>query len=283
MWSNFHMHSTYCDGKSEIMDYVDEARKLNMISIGISSHAPVPFPTKWCMKAEDLGEYLAAIQKIKSSNSFVEIYKGLEVDFIPGVVSPNQFRDKLDYTVGSVHFIEKFFDGIPWEIDGLHSLFLEGYSKIFNNNIQDVISRYFELTREMVSTACPSVVGHLDKIKIQNINNKFFMESDSWYQNEVKKTIDLIRESGVIVEVNTRGIYQKKSDTTYPSPWILEILHKKNIPVTISSDAHHRDDIINQFPQTALLLKKIGFKTISVLSEGAWKPFSFDEHGITGN
>jgi len=283
MWSNFHMHSTYCDGKSEIMDYVDEARKLHMISIGFSSHAPVPFPTMWCMKAEDLGEYLATIEKIKSSNSFVEIYKGLEVDFIPGVISPNQFRDKLDYTVGSVHFIEKFFDGIAWEIDGLHSLFLEGYSKIFNNNIQDVIIRYFELTREMVSTACPSVVGHLDKIKIQNINNKFFMESDSWYQNEVKKTIDLIRESGVIVEVNTRGIYQKKSDTTYPSPWILEILHKKNIPVTISSDAHHRDDIINQFPQTALLLKKIGFKTISVLSEGAWKPFSFDEHGVTGN
>src|SRR5688500_16801497 len=283
MWSNFHMHSTYCDGKSEIMDYVDEARKLNMISIGFSSHAAVSLPTKWCLKAEDLGAYLAAIRTIKSSHSFVEIYKGLEVDFIPGVVSPNQFRDKSDYTVGSVHFIEKFFDGIPWEIDGLHSLFLEGYSKIFNNNIQDVISRYFELTREMVSTACPSEVGHLDKIKIQNINNKFFMESDSWYQNEVKKTIDLIRESGVIVEVNTRGIYQKKSDTTYPSPWILEILHKKNIPVTISSDAHHRDDIINQFPQTALLLKKIGFKTISVLSEGAWKPFSFDEHGITGN
>ena len=264
------------------MDYVDEARKLNMISIGFSSHAPVPFPTKWCMKAEDLDQYLGTIEKIKKSNSFVHIYKGLEVDFIPGVVSPDQFRDQLDYTVGSIHFIDKFPDGIRWEIDGLHTLFLEGYSKIFHNNIKDVISRYFELTREMVATACPSVVGHLDKIKIQNVNGKFFNESDSWYQNEVKKTIDVIQKSGVIVEVNTRGIYQKKSDTTYPSPWILEILHKKNIPVTISSDAHHRDDIINQFPQTALLLKKIGFKTISVLSEGAWKPFSFDEHGVTG-
>ena len=38
--------------------------------------------------------------------------------------------------------------------------------------------------------------------------------------------------------------------------------------------------IINQFPETAFLLKKIGFKTISVLYEGAWKPFSFNEHGI---
>ena len=171
------MHSTYCDGKSELMDYVDQARKLNMISIGFSSHAPVPFPTKWCMKAERFDDYLINIEKIKKLNSFVEIYKGLEVDFIPGVTSPNLFRDKLDYTVGSIHFIEKFPDGTPWEIDGTHALFLKGYSEIFNNNIQDVITRYFELTREMIATACPSIVGHLDKIKIQNPDNKFYQRN----------------------------------------------------------------------------------------------------------
>lgn len=274
------MHSTYCDGKSELMDYVDQARKLNMISIGFSSHAPVPFPTKWCMKAERFDDYLTDIEKIKKSNPFVEIYEGLEVDFIPTMTSPNLFRDKLDYTVGSIHFIENFPDGTPWEIDGTHTLFLKGYSEIFNSNIQEVITRYFHLTREMITTACPSIVGHLDKIKIQNPGYKFYKETDAWYRDEVKKTIDLIHSSGSIVEVNTRGIYQKKTDTTYPSPWILELLHQKNIPVTISSDAHHSDDIINQFPETALLLKKIGFKTISILSEGAWKPFSFDEHGV---
>ncbi len=262
------------------MAYVDQARKLNMISIGFSSHAPVPFPTKWCMKSEALDDYLINIEKIKKLNSFVEIYKGLEVDYIPGVTSPNFFQDKLDYTVGSIHFIERFPDGTRWEIDGTHALFLEGYSKLFNNNIQDVITRYFELTREMIAKACPSIVGHLDKIKIQNPDNKFFKETDKWYQDEIKKTIDLIHSSSAIVEVNTRGIYQKKTDTTYPSPWILEILHKRNIPVTISSDAHHSDDIINQFPETASVLKSIGFKTISVLYEGAWKPFSFNEHGI---
>ena len=274
------MHSTYCDGKSELMDYVDQAKKLNMISIGFSSHAPVPFPTKWCMKAERFNDYLISIEKIKKLNSSFEIYKGLEVDFIPDVTSPNLFRDKLDYTVGSIHFIENFPDGTPWEIDGTHASFLKGYSEIFNNNIQDVITRYFDLTREMIGTACPSIVGHLDKIKIQNPDNKFYKETDAWYQDEIKKTIDLIHASGAIVEVNTRGIYQKKTDTTYPSPWILELLHKKNIPVTISSDAHHCDDIINQFPETASVLKKIGFKTIAVLSEGDWKSFSFSEHGI---
>lgn len=280
MWANFHTHSNYCDGKGELTDYVQEAKKLNMMSLGFSSHAPIPFSTQWCMKYERFADYLNALEIIKKSNPEVDIYKGLEVDFIPGVTSVNLFKDKLDYTVGSIHFVEKFPDGTGWEIDGTHAFFLEGFSKIFNNNIRETLKRYFELTREMIITACPTIIGHLDKIKIQNVEEKFFSETDAWYQQEVKDTIDLIKSSGSIVEVNTRGIYQKKSATTYPSPWILEILHQKNIPVTISSDAHHPRDIVNEFPEAAMLLKKIGFKTITVLHEGNWKPFPFSEHGV---
>lgn len=280
MWSNFHMHSKYCDGKGELMDYVDQARSQKMISIGFSSHAPVNFPCKWCMQAEYLDNYLLEAEMIKSSITDMDIYKSLEVDFIPGRISPQQFKDRLDYTVGSVHFVDEWPDGIPWEIDGQHTLFLEGLDKIFGGDMRGVITRYFELTREMVQKSEPTIVGHLDKIKIQNPSNKFFMESDAWYQTEVKKTIDVIHKSNSIVEVNTRGIYQKKSADTYPSPWILELLHEKNIPITLSSDAHHPSDIINQFSETAGLLLDIGFKTVTILHEGRWKPFSFNTHGI---
>ena len=63
------MHSNFCDGKSELVDYVQEARKLGMISIGFSSHAPVPFATKWCMKSDRLDDYINEIDVIKRSNS----------------------------------------------------------------------------------------------------------------------------------------------------------------------------------------------------------------------
>lgn len=280
MWSNFHTHSNYCDGKGDLIDYVRKATDLGLISLGFSSHAPVPFSTLWTMKADRFSDYLGSIEKLRRSTHALELYKGLEVDFIPGVTSPNLFKEKLDYTIGSIHFVEKLPNGSGWEIDGTHASFLEGFAKIFNNNIRDTIVRYFELTREMIVNACPTIIGHVDKIKIQNIDNKFFDESDSWYQDEVKKTIDLIYASGAIVEVNTRGVYQKKSSTTYPSPWILEILHQKNIPVTINSDAHHMDDVINYFPETARILKEIGFRTITVLSEGIWKAFSYNDDGI---
>src|SRR5437762_14159596 len=100
----------------------------------------------------------------------------------------------------------------------------------------------------MCEKSSPTIIGHLDKIKIQNRENKFFDESDVWYRGEVLKTLDAIRKCEAIVEVNTRGVYQGKSETTYPSPWILSECLKRNIPITISSDAHHPDDLVNYFP-----------------------------------
>ncbi|HOX82652.1 MAG TPA: histidinol-phosphatase [Chryseolinea sp.] len=279
-YSNFHTHSNYCDGKGELTDYVLEAKAKNMISLGFSSHAPIPFPCKWCMKTDDLLQYLLAVDQLKAKHKEIDLYKSLEIDFIPNVTSPSDFANRLDYTIGSVHFVEKLPDGTFWEIDGLHTLFLEGYEKIFHSNIKEVISRYFELTRMMVASSSPTIIGHIDKIKIQNIDGKFFNENDQWYQDEVIKTLDVIQQYGSIIEVNTRGLYQKKSTTPYPSPWMLEHIDKRNIPITLSSDAHHPSDLTNQFSETASLLSKIGFRSLTILHEGKWKPYSFNAHGI---
>lgn len=270
MWSNLHTHSNYCDGKSSLEEVVASAIAKKMISLGFSSHAPLPFNSAWCMKKESLASYLLEIDQLKR-RSQLQIYSGLEVDYIPGKISPEDFKNKLDYTIGSVHFVESFSDGRGWEIDGTHTSFDEGFERIFKRDIRAVITRYFELTREMIHKSCPTIIGHLDKIKIQNIYHSYFDESEKWYRDEVTKTIHAIRDSGAIVEVNTRGLYQKKSTTTYPSPWILELILKQNILITISSDAHHPDDLINQFPETAKMLLSIGFKELSTLLDGRWQ------------
>jgi histidinol-phosphatase (PHP family) len=279
MWFNFHSHSNYCDGKGELSEYLAFARENNFLSIGFSSHAPVPIDCKWCMKKEDLGSYLEDIEHLRL-HSKLEVYKSLEIDFIPGVCSPFDFKDTLDYTIGSIHFVDKFPDGRHWEIDNSHEIFLDGLKQIFNNDIRALVTRYFELTREMIFASAPDIIGHLDKIKMQNPGQKFFNENDAWYRKEVEKTLRLIQQADLIVEVNTRGIYQKKTSETYPSPWILEMLREKNIRITMSSDAHHPKDLINQFPETAILLLKMGFKNLTVMADGIWKQFSFNENGI---
>jgi histidinol-phosphatase (PHP family) len=261
--------------------YAAKASAQRMISLGFSSHAPLPFDCKWCMNPDKLDAYLQAIVEVKQSYPELAIYKGLEVDYVPGLISPRQFDDRLDYTIGSIHFVDCLSDGRHWEIDGMHDLFMEGLAQLFDGNIRAAVSRYYELTREMIAVSCPTIVGHLDKIKIQNKDEKFFSESESWYQDEVRKTLDTIAEHGAIVEVNTRGLYQRKSSTTYPSPWILSLMHELNIPITLNSDAHHPDDLTTCFEETARQLRALGFETISVLNEQKWAPLLFDEHGIT--
>jgi histidinol-phosphatase (PHP family) len=280
MWLNFHTHSTYCDGKSTLEEIVVKAKSLNVGWLGFSSHAPLPFDCPWSMKRENLNEYLNKIVTLKESQTGLEIYSGLEVDYIPDVTGPSNFAKELDYTIGSVHFVEGFSDGCGWEIDGPHSFFLEGLEKLFKNNFKEVVVRYYELTREMVERSTPSIVGHLDKIKIQNINGKFFNEEEAWYRHEVEKTLAIIEQAGCVIEVNTRGIYQNKTPTTYPSPWVLYLIQKRNIPITLSSDAHHGQDLINKFASTAVQLKQLGFHKIHILHDGQWRPFKFTEHGI---
>jgi histidinol-phosphatase (PHP family) len=132
----------------------------------------------------------------------------------------------------------------------------------------------------MIRQAPPTILGHLDKMKIQNLNSTFFDEQDGWYREEIKQTLDSLKGTDIIVEVNTRGLYQKKSATTYPSPWILAQIKAAGIPITLSSDAHHPDQLFGQFSETAGLLKSIGFKKIKILLHGVWSEVDFDENGL---
>ena len=277
MWSNFHTHSHYCDGKGKIADYLQAVVDSGVVNIGFSSHAPVPFPCSWCMKEDDFPDYLEEIRQACKLFPQLEVYRGLEVDYIPAVVSPRTFADRLDFTIGSIHFVEGY-EGKRWEIDNTLEVFKDGLKKIFNNDIRAAITRYLELTCEMLREAPPSILGHLDKIKV-NARETSFDETEDWYRQEVRRTLEVIASTDTIVEVNTRGLYKKKSATTYPSPWILEELRDRNIRITISSDAHHPQDLIREFDATLVLLDYIGFRNITILQNGTWKEVPFTEYG----
>lgn len=274
-WTNYHSHTHYCDGKGKVEEYIAAAIDGGMISYGVSSHAPTPFTWPWTMKQGDLPHYLAEIQACKAKYmGLIDIYSSLEVDFIPGVVSVNSpwiVDAELDYTVGSVHFVDQFPDGSHWEIDGAHQVFEKGLASIFGGDAKAAVQRYFQLTRQMIEEAPPTIVGHLDKIKMQNIGGKLFNESDRWYQKEVVETLELVREQNLMVEINTRGLYKKRTTETYPAPWVFRYLKDFGIPVMINSDSHHVSEITGQFKETAEQLLNAGINTSMVLLDDEWQ------------
>lgn len=66
----------------------------------------------------------------------------------------------------------------------------------------------------------------------------------------------------VILEVSTRGIYKKIYNETYPSPWILKQALEREIPITISLDAHHIKEINSNYELARSILLDIGYKEV---------------------
>lgn len=285
-WTNYHNHCKYCDGVEEIETHVLHAINVGVFSLGFSSHSPVSFENKWSMQKKDIPYYLKDIQTAAERFSGqIEIYKSLEIDFFPdhsGIIKKWTNELNLDYSIGSVHFVDAFEDGMPWEIDGPSLTFEKGLKEIFDNDIRKVLEKYFDYTIQMLEKDCPTILGHLDKIKMQNQHRFFFDENETWYQDLLNQTLEVAAKSGVIVEVNTRGLYKKRALETYPGIFGLKQLKKYGLPICLNSDAHHPKETIGEYKNTSALLKHLGFNELMVLKNNCWQALPFDENGIHG-
>ena len=217
---------------------------------------------------------------MKGEYEDIKIYSGLEVDYIPGQICPNDYADRnLDLIIGSVHFTGQFEDQANCCIDDTKEDFEKTLELVFNNDIKKLVTRYYEIVVEMIKTNPPDIIGHLDLIKKLNSNNRYFCAEESWYQDIIIDVIKAISVTNCIVEVNTRGYYKYNTKEFYPSKQILEKCFEADIPVTISSDAHHPNEIDKNFEDVASLLLDIGYRCIFIFDNGKWSTRQISESG----
>jgi histidinol-phosphatase (PHP family) len=283
-WTNFHNHSDYCDGVETLESHIQAAVNQNVKVLGFSSHAPLPFATPWAMPKDKLAKYRKDFDFLRQKyQSLIELYLGLEIDFIPKIISPTDDFIKelnLDYTIGSIHFVDQYENAQFWEIDNTTQVFKAGLEAIFAGNIKKAIKRYYELMRKMLKKSTPDILGHLDKIKIHNKNQAFFAETEKWYKKEVRETLETIAKVGCVLEVNTAGIYKKALKEPYPSYWILAEALELNIPIMLNSDAHTPAKITEQFEEVAQKLLKIGYRETRIMRAGIWQNVELKAKGL---
>ena len=271
---NYHTHTLYCDGCAAPEIYIKEAIKQGMTAIGFSSHSPLPFDNNYSIKENRIDEYKTEIRRLQEKyKNNIRIFLALEFDYIPGIsdnFSTLKDQLKLDYTIGSVHLVKNKNKEDLWFIDGPENNYTNGLAHIFQNNIRLAVQRYFEQIKEMILSQRPTIIGHIDKVKMNN-KGRYFSEEEEWYKNHAKNVLDAALYSGSIIEVNTRGIYKKRCDSLYPGINLLKEIYKMNIPVTISSDAHDPSELTSYFSETISILKDIGFKKIKYFSGTGWE------------
>lgn len=270
---SYHTHSTYCDGHFPPEDFVLRAIELGMKTIGFSSHAPVSSEFSWSMPIGKLNAYEKEIRRLKEKyRSEIEVLLSLEMDYIPGITADfNLLKNKmnLDYTIGSVHLVKDESIKELWVLDGPETNYIRGIEVLFDGNVRKAVTAYYQQIIQMIQTQNPDVVGHIDKVKMNN-QGRFFSEDEKWYKDLQNQTLEVLQHSDSIVEVNTRGIYKKKTKLFFPDGYFLLECKKRNIPITIGTDAHHPDELISEFDSAMILLKEIGFEFVRVFEGAKW-------------
>ncbi|MCL2411651.1 MAG: hypothetical protein FWC97_08420, partial [Treponema sp.] len=94
-------------------------------------------------------------------------------------------------------------------------------------------------------------------------NKKYWTEeSELSRQKEISELLAKKNSENttIVVEVNTGGLNRKKLDEVYPSPAFLRLIHEKNLPVIITSDAHCAKDINGNYELAVNTLLGLHFK-----------------------
>lgn len=240
MKTNYHTHSTWCDGKDSPEDVVKAAVEKGFDVIGFSSHALLPDCDPWTLQPDTVTPYVADIRNLAEKyKDKIRVLCGIEADFISGQVRSDRsvytpFHP--DYLIGSIH--EVAVGGICVPVDHKPELLAEGISRSFGGDAQAFIRAYFAAEREMAATCDFDVIGHPDLIRKFNGTLRYFDESAEWYNEELRLTADVFAASGKIVEVNTGGIARGWIDDAYPSPTFRSLLRARGVRFILSSDAH---------------------------------------------
>lgn len=275
---SLHTHTNYCDGKSSIRSLIERAISLEMSAIGFSSHAPLSIDVDWAMCDIEVGMYAEEILLMKEEYaSQIEIFLSLEIDYIPGYTLDFEGWKQdyeLDYTIGSIHIVKSENDEL-WFLDGPLSNYDNGILNIFDGNAQKAVECYYRQLMEMITTQKPDIVGHIDKI-IMNNKGRYFSGEEKWYVDLLDELIGVLKVNKSIIEVNTRGIYTGKCDFTFPNTKFITKCVNAGIPLTVSTDAHHVDQLLLEFDNTCKLLSDLKCKNIVRFSNGAWKKVYLD-------
>ncbi len=289
---NLHTHSVYSDGKSQPREIVEEAVRQGFSTLGFSEHSPLPFDNNFSVKSENMPQYVTEIAQLREEyKGKIDLYCALEADYLTGISEPfavTKEKYHLDYLIGGVHLVVDkvpepvegpaptintdeiwFIDGPKWEV------YDDGLQRLFGGDIRRAVRRFFEQTNEMIENEPFDIIAHFDKIKMHN-RDRYFHEDETWYRQLALETLDLIRQKGLVMEVNTRGIYKKRYNGFYPSPWLMEEACKIGIPAIISADAHHFSEISLEFDAAEETLKQAGYRNVVNLKDGKWVevPFS---------
>jgi histidinol-phosphatase (PHP family) len=255
--ADLHMHTPLCHhARGEPEDYARRAVEIGLTEIGFSDHAPMPRDDfdNWRMRADQLDEYIAKVQRAREKFPQLKIRLALEVDFLPGYenwIRQLAARAPWDYFIGSVHYVSE-----SWAIDDPSKL-----SEWKNRDANEVWQNYFERLTLAAEARLFEIIGHADLPK------KFGHRPTRDFTALYEKFLDAAKKNNCAIELNTAGL-RKECKEIYPSRELLALAFEKKVPISFGSDAHAPEEVGLNFAEAIQLAREVGYKNYCRFEQG---------------
>jgi histidinol-phosphatase (PHP family) len=245
LFSDYHLHpqghrlQPY--SQELLQPWADYARKIGLRDIALTDHDRYH-------RGVDFDE----IDRLREANPDLKIRAGIELDNDP-VHSAAGRRwveanwDRLDFVLGSVHFLEG-----DWAFDH------PGEEAEFERrNINEVYVDYFERIRAMAASGVVDCMAHLDLVKI------FGFRPTNELTALLDGILDEIKNANLAIELSTAG-WRKPVGELYPSDEIIRAALAKGIPFTTASDGHSHVQEGENFERLSGKMAELGIQEVAV-------------------
>ena len=265
--SSVHVHSKLCDGKNTLDELAVTAWKAGLKTLGFSGHSHTPCDIEYCMTRSRTALYRAQVAKLKERYAGkMDILCGLEWD-----LNSDDDPAAYDYTIGSAHYVRGPKTGRYYEIDFRPADLAACIQDDFDGDGLAVVEAYFRNVEQVVAHK-PTILGHFDLIKKINGGNKFFDEDAPRYHAAAGAALEAAAAAGVVMEVNTSGVYRGYRKDFFPGEALLRRWRELGGEVVITADAHEAKALTFGYEEAAAQLKDLGYDHVQVLGKGGFAP-----------
>lgn len=257
---DFHVHTTWCDGKDTPETIVEAALAKGMIRLGFSGHSHTPHDESYCMSYEDTARYRQEIASLQEKyRGRISIFCGIELDYFS-----DQRAEDFDYAIGSVHYIKVGDDYVP--VDEKPTYLVEAAQRYFDGDMYSLIELYYRQEGDVIVRTKADLIGHFDLITKFNEGGKLFDENDPRYVAAACAACDSLLRTGVPFEVNTGAISRGWRTRPYPAPFILKQIAENGGKVVLSSDSHTAKTLCGHFDEVEKTCASLGVPVVHLIT-----------------
>ena len=250
IYSDFHMHTTFCDGKNSPEEMVLSGIEKGLKQMGICAHSYQFFDEGFCIKKDRVSDFILEMRRLKEKyKDKIQVFCGVEQEYFSDTETFG-----FDYVIGSCHYIKK--EGKYLDVDYTADIFKDNVEKYYGGDFYAYCEDYYNTVSDIVEKTDCDIIGHFDIVSKFNEGGKYFDFSHPRYVAAYKKAVDRLIKYDVPFEINTGAISRGYREVPYPSSDIIEYILSCGGNFILSSDAHSVETIGFQFDKCIEILER---------------------------